>query len=74
VYTNTENEKYIDLGRKKRVTVRNYKGMTQIDIREYYDANGEEKPGKKGISLNPEQWAEFKQYIATIDDLVKNLK
>jgi len=48
--------------------------MTQIDIREYYDANGEEKPGKKGISLNPEQWAEFKQYIATIDDLVKNLK
>ncbi len=29
--------------------------MTQIDIREYYDANGEEKPGKKGISLNPEQ-------------------
>ena len=26
-----------------------------MDIREFYDAGGEEKPGKKGIALSPEQ-------------------
>lgn len=26
-----------------------------MDIREFYDAGGEEKPGKKGISLTQEQ-------------------
>lgn len=29
--------------------------MTQIDIREFYGDEGDEKPGKKGIALNPEQ-------------------
>lgn len=36
--------------------VRKFKGMIFIDIREYYDAKGEMKPGKKGIALNPAQW------------------
>lgn len=29
--------------------------MTQIDIREFYGDEGDEKPGKKGIALSPEQ-------------------
>lgn len=37
--------------------VREFKGMILIDIREYYEtADGEMKPGKKGIALNPAQW------------------
>lgn len=37
--------------------VREFKGMILIDIREYYEtADGEMKPGKKGIALNSEQW------------------
>jgi hypothetical protein len=31
------------------------KGATLIDIREYYGAEGDEKPGKKGISLTVQQ-------------------
>ena len=48
-------EKYIDLGKKKRATVREFKGTVLLDIREYYGADDQEKPGKKGISLTLEQ-------------------
>jgi Transcriptional Coactivator p15 (PC4) len=52
--TNT-GEKYIDLGKKKRAAVREFKGAVFLDIREYYGADDQEKPGKKGISLTLEQ-------------------
>lgn len=29
----------------------------QVDLREYYDAGGEIKPGKKGICLSAADWA-----------------
>jgi hypothetical protein len=43
------------LGKKKRATVRSFKGTDLLDIREFYGADGDEKPGKKGISLTREQ-------------------
>lgn len=52
---NKDGEKYIDLGKKKHATVRAFKGIPLLDVREFYDANGEEKPGKKGISLTLDQ-------------------
>jgi hypothetical protein len=51
VLTTSSGEKYIDLGKKKRATVREFKGTVLLDIREYYGADDQEKPGKKGISL-----------------------
>ena len=48
-------EQYIDLGKKKRATVRSFKGIVLLDIREFYGADNQEKPGKKGISLTLEQ-------------------
>ena len=33
----------IDLGSRRKVSVTNFKGKTFVDIREYYDAGGEEK-------------------------------
>jgi hypothetical protein len=59
VKVNNEGDKYIDLGKKKRAVVRSFKGMALIDIREYYGADGDEKPGKKGISLTPDQVSIF---------------
>lgn len=45
-------------GSKIKMGIRKFKTFLLIDIREYYDdkKSGEEKPGKKGISLNPDQW------------------
>jgi len=55
IHTNAEGDKYIDLGKKRRAVVRSFKGMSLLDIREYYGTEGDEKPGKKGISLQLEQ-------------------
>jgi len=45
---NNEGERFVDLGKKRRVTVRDFKGSTLVDIREFYGSDGDEKPGKKG--------------------------
>ncbi|KAG2059163.1 PC4-domain-containing protein [Suillus hirtellus] len=69
VFTSSEGERYVQLGQKKRVTVREFKaGKILVDIREFYGKDKEdEKPGKKGISLNADQWACLKKSINTID-------
>jgi hypothetical protein len=55
-----------DLSSKKLLHVRSWKSTVLVDIREYYDLNGEKKPGKKGISLTKEQW---RKLIALSDDI-----
>ncbi|KAG1858129.1 transcriptional Coactivator p15-domain-containing protein [Suillus subluteus] len=75
VFTSSEGEKYVELGQKKRVTVREFKGKILVDIREFYGKDKEdEKPGKKGICLNQEQWACLKKSIDTIDSFFTNSK
>jgi len=46
----------IKLTEKIQISVRKFKSMTLVDIREYYKAGDELKPGKKGISLTIEQY------------------
>ncbi|KAK0504587.1 transcriptional Coactivator p15-domain-containing protein [Armillaria luteobubalina] len=74
VHNTSDGDKYIDLGKKKRATVRSFKGMSLLDIREFYGQEGEEKPGKKGISLSLEQWNTLKQGVDTIDRLFATVK
>jgi len=66
---NNDGEEYIDLGKKKRATVRSFKNNVFLDIREYFGSDGDEKPGKKGITLSKEQWLALKDHAATIDTL-----
>ena len=49
--------------------VRQFKGQTYIDIREYYTDKKtmDMMPGKKGVSLNCEQYQKLKQIISEID-------
>jgi len=39
---------YKQLGRMRYATVSEFKGRKMVHIREYYDADGEIRPGKKG--------------------------
>ena len=55
---------------KKRVTIRKFKGMTLVDIREFYDAEGVKKPGKKGIALTSDQWRVVCRYQSEIDHVI----
>ncbi|CCA67585.1 hypothetical protein PIIN_01413 [Serendipita indica DSM 11827] len=59
-YTVDGDEKWITVGTKgtRRVTIREFKGKTYVDIREFYvdKQTSESKPGKKGISLTVEEW------------------
>ncbi|KAJ8076476.1 hypothetical protein AAF712_000153 [Marasmius tenuissimus] len=70
----SEGDSYVDLGKKKRATVRSFKGKALVDIREFYGADGDEKPGKKGISLNEDQWEMLKKSMPVIDRLFKETK
>ncbi|KAJ7084415.1 transcriptional Coactivator p15-domain-containing protein [Mycena belliarum] len=76
VKSTLEGEKFIELGKNKRVTVRSFKGTTLIDIREFYTdkTSGEQKPGKKGISLGLDQWDELKRAATTLDQLLADVR
>ncbi|GAA5983227.1 hypothetical protein JCM10908_000203 [Rhodotorula pacifica] len=73
IQTNAEGDKFIELAKNRRATVRVFKGKTYVDIRETYEQGGETKPGKKGIMLNIEQWDRLKKAISTIDEAVDDL-
>lgn len=60
-----------DLDSNKRVTVREFKGRTYIDVREYYLKDGDWLPGKKGISLQPGQW---KKLLSIADEVNQALQ
>jgi len=56
-------------GNMKRARVNQFNGKTYVDLREFYvDKSTEEtKPGKKGISLNVEEYQKLKEIIPEID-------
>nr|BAN21015.1 RNA polymerase II transcriptional coactivator [Riptortus pedestris] len=56
---------------KRFVKVREFKGKVMVDIREYYDAGGEMKPGKKGICLSVQQWRKLVDVIDEVDKAIK---
>ncbi|RVW55027.1 RNA polymerase II transcriptional coactivator KIWI [Vitis vinifera] len=40
-----------EISRNRRVSVRNWQGKVQVDIREFYVKDGKQMPGKKGTFL-----------------------
>ncbi|XP_065358326.1 RNA polymerase II transcriptional coactivator [Calliphora vicina] len=54
------------LEKQRQVRINEFRGRKLIDIREYYEKNGESLPGKKGISLSVDQW---KKLLAIADEI-----
>jgi len=51
-----------------RVSLSLFKGKTYIDIRMFYeDPNGELAPTKKGVTITPELWDEFRAGVAAAE-------
>ncbi len=56
-----------------RVSLSVFKGKTYIDFRLFYeDANGELAPTKKGVTITPELWDEFRTGVAAAEKLLQD--
>jgi hypothetical protein len=63
----------IELSKNRKLSISKYYKNVLIDIREYYEENGQMKPGKKGISISKEQWDVIKKNMGNIDDAIQAL-
>ena len=54
-----------------QVRISEFRGRKLIDIREYYEKNGEMLPGKKGISLSVEQWKKLLQIADEVNRAIE---
>ncbi|XP_065177304.1 activated RNA polymerase II transcriptional coactivator p15-like [Sycon ciliatum] len=65
--TKSEND-FFELSGKRRLSISEFRGKLLVDIREFYEADGEMKPGRKGISLSLDQWEKLKTLIPQVDE------
>ncbi|KAJ9228553.1 hypothetical protein DTO166G5_8471 [Paecilomyces variotii] len=61
---------YWEISRLRRVTISTFRGKTMVNIREYYEKDGQELPGKKGISLPIEQFSAFVSLLPEIESVL----
>lgn len=66
-------EAVVSIGPSRQVTVRKYKSTVLVDIREFYEKDGEQLPGRKGISLTAPQWQSLLDQRDIINEALASL-
>ncbi|EPS29107.1 RNA polymerase II transcriptional coactivator KELP [Penicillium oxalicum] len=69
--TDANGDRYWEISKMRRVTVSEFRGKTMVSVREYYEKDGQELPGKKGISMSLEQFAAFVKLLPEIEQAVQ---
>ncbi|KAJ5621191.1 ssDNA-binding transcriptional regulator [Penicillium herquei] len=65
-------DKYWEISKMRRVTVSEFRGKTMVNLREYYEKDGQELPGKKGISLPIDQFAALIKILPELEQAVQD--
>ncbi|KAE8144358.1 putative RNA polymerase II transcriptional coactivator [Aspergillus avenaceus] len=60
-------DRFWEISKMRRVTISSFRGKTLVSIREYYEKEGQELPGKKGISLPMDQFASLVTLLPDIE-------
>ncbi|KAL4923204.1 transcriptional coactivator p15/PC4 family protein [Aspergillus undulatus] len=60
-------DSYWEISKMRRVAISSFRGKTMVNIREYYEKDGEELPGKKGISLPTDQFSALLTLLPEIE-------
>ena len=77
VNVDKQGNQYFEMTRTRRISLSKFRGKARVDIREYYQAAGDENellPGKRGISLSLEDFNKLKELIPEIDKALERLK
>jgi hypothetical protein len=67
-------EAFWPISTRRRVSVQLFNGAKLVSIREYYDKDGVSLPGKKGISLSTDQWAELIRVAPSVSRALDQMK
>ncbi|KUL89880.1 hypothetical protein ZTR_02746 [Talaromyces verruculosus] len=68
--TDSNGDVYWDISSHRRVTISEFRGKSLVSIREYYEKDGQELPGKKGISLPIEQFNVLIGFLPEIEKVL----
>ncbi|EED21770.1 RNA polymerase II transcriptional coactivator, putative [Talaromyces stipitatus ATCC 10500] len=68
--TDANGDIYWDISSHRRVTISEFRGKSMVNIREYYEKDGQELPGKKGISLPIEQFSALVSHLPEIEQVL----
>ncbi|KAJ5866473.1 ssDNA-binding transcriptional regulator [Penicillium rubens] len=69
--TDSNGDRYWEISKMRRVTISSFRGKTQVNVREYYEKDGQELPGKKGISMPVDQFAAIVSLLPEIEEALK---
>ncbi|OAL75023.1 RNA polymerase II transcriptional coactivator [Trichophyton violaceum] len=69
--TDSNGDPYWEISRQRRVTISTFKGRVLVNVREYYEKDGQELPGKKGISMTLEQFNNLVTLLPEISAVIE---